>query len=123
MWLRRINDSGEEFRYELIDGNIYDLMLEDGSCTKAIMVVKYWKNNDGKFQRVAYKSSMYVSMNVLLSQFVLIDSNVDKELKDLGDFKNNTYAKRLDESLKPFCFDESDATGYIPSAESGPRGS
>jgi hypothetical protein len=52
MWLRRIDDSGEEFRYELETFFSAPLMFDNcGRLEKTQMFVlyKYWKNNDGEF--------------------------------------------------------------------------
>ena len=117
MWLRRINDGGEEFRYELQDYDAVEFVLEDGTHTQGFLVIKYWRNNNGEFQRCSEKSYMYISTKALLSQFVLIDSKIDDELKSLQDFKNSVYAERLDKSLKPFCFDNGkDNDVIIPQA-------
>lgn len=117
MWLRKINDSGEEFRYDLQNNYTAEIALADGTYTQGFLVIKYWKNNDGEFQRCVDNSSMYVPIETLLSQFILIGSNVDNELKTLGDFKKQYYDNNLEDSLKPFCFDKeysSQNIGTIP---------
>lgn len=115
MWLRRLNDSGEEFRYELQDYDTVEIVLEDGTHTQGFLVIKYWKNNNGEFQRCTNNSCMYISTKALLSYFVLIDSDIDYKLNSLQDFKENVYAKNLDESLKPFCFDNKTSNdGLMP---------
>lgn len=105
MWLRRIDDSGEEFRYELETFFSAPLMFDNcGRLEKTQMFVlyKYWKNNDGEFQLCKSDEKVYVTIETLLSKFVAIDSAVDKTIQDLENFKTNIYAKNLEDSLSPF---------------------
>lgn len=49
MWLRRIDDSGAEFRFELDSFYSAPLMLDDCSQTQIFALYKYWKDNNGEF--------------------------------------------------------------------------
>jgi hypothetical protein len=102
MWLRRINDSGNEFRYELETFYTAPLLMDDFMQTQMFPLLKYWKNNNGEFQLCKCNEKVYVTVEMLLSNFVAIDSNVDKKIKDLEQFKQNVQANNLENSLKPF---------------------
>ncbi len=49
MWLRRIDDSGTEFRFELDSFYSVPLMLDDCGQTQMFALYKYWKDNNGEF--------------------------------------------------------------------------
>ena len=104
MWLKKINqgDNGYEFRYELQTFYTEPLMLADGSQTQCFMMYKYWRDNNGEFQLCKSDAKILVSIETLLSQFIQIDSQVDNTLKNLQEFKDNTQAKNLEDSLAPF---------------------
>ena len=104
MWLRRINDNGKEFRYELETFYSASLMLDDCSQTQMFVLYKYWKDNNGEFQLCKSNEKTYVTIETLLSQFVAIDSKVDKQIIELQNFKTNVQAKNLEDSLTPFNF-------------------
>lgn len=103
MWLRRINSDGNEFRYELETFYSVPLMLDDGSNTTCFVLYKYWKDNNGEFKLCRSNEKVFVTIETLLSEFVQIDSHVDKELNALQEFKRNIQAKNLEDSLAPFC--------------------
>lgn len=105
MWLRRINDYSNEFRYELESSYSAPLMQADGSKTQIFVLYCYYKNNDGEFRLMRTDDKIHVTIETLLSEFVAIDSKMDKTITELQDFKCNTQAKNLEDSLKPFCFD------------------
>ncbi len=102
MWLRRIDQDGSEFRYELDDCYAAPLMTEKGHQTQMFVVCKYFKNNDGEFQLCRCNEKVYVTIEMLLSTFVAIDSEVDEKIKDLQKFKKDVQSKNLEESLAPF---------------------
>lgn len=102
MWLRRIDDSGTEFRYELETFYSAPLMLDNWGQTQMFVLYKYYKNNDGEFSLCRSNEKVYVTIETLLSKFVAIDSEVDKTMLDLESFRTNTYAKNLEDSLSPF---------------------
>lgn len=108
MWLRRIDSDGLEFRYELETYDSQSLMLPDGGQTQIFLVYKYYKDNNGEFQRCSHNSKVYVTIETLLSSFILIDSPIDEKLIKLNKFKLDTYSKKLEESLKPFCFNKTE---------------
>ena len=108
MWLRRINDSGVEFRYELETFYTAPLMLDDGGQTQCFVVYKYWKDNNGEFKLCRSNEKVYVTIETLLSQFVKIDSPVDNTIKSLQEFKSNIQAKNLEDSLTPFVLNKSE---------------
>ena len=102
MWLRIINDSGNEFRYELETFYAAPLLNDDFTQTQMFPLLKYWKNNDGEFQLCRCNEKIYVTVETLLNNFIAIDSNVDKKIKDLDAFKQNVQSNNLEGSLKPF---------------------
>lgn len=118
MWLRRIedtrsiyDDSGEEFRYELETFYSAPLMFENCGHfeqTQIFVLYKYYKNNNGEFELCKSNEKVYVTIETLLSNFVVIDSKVDVVLKDLTSFKKDFYAKNLEESIAPFIMDKTD---------------
>ena len=115
MWLRKINDNSNEFRYELETFYSAPLMQEDGSKTQMFVLYCYYKNNDGEFKLVRTDDKIYVTIETLLSEFVVIDSKIDKTITELQGFKRNAQAKNLEDSLKPFCFNSVEETSDIDS--------
>lgn len=110
MWLRRIDSDGSEFRYELEDFYTATLMTGKGQQTQMFVIYKYYKNNDGEFKLCKCNEKVYVTIEMLLSAFVVIDSEIDKKIKDLQEFKKNAQAQNLEKSLAPFtlgCVEES----------------
>ena len=104
MWFRSINDSGSEFRYALEDWYTIAVLLEDGFCTQCFPAYKYYKNNSGEWEMCKSNNKIYVPIKTLMSDFVMIDSNVEKSITELQNFKRETQAKNLEDSLRPFVF-------------------
>lgn len=104
MCLRNINDGGTEFRYEIEDWYTIPVLLENGFCTQCFPAYKYYKNNSGEWEMCKANNKVYIPLKTLMSKFVMIDSDIDKTLIALQDFKRNTQAKNLEASLKPFVF-------------------
>ena len=102
MWVKRLNRTEDFFRYEVDKSNRIEMMNEDESVTTAFVLYKYWRNNDGEFEMCKSNYRMIVSLETLMSKFVEIDSEIDKELTELREFKRKVDEERLDACLSPF---------------------
>lgn len=101
MWVKRLNE-GDQFRYDVQKYSRIEMMNEDGSITTAFVLYKYWRNNDGEFEMCSSNYKMIVSLETLMSRFVEIDSELDKEITELREFKHKTDEEKLDACLSPF---------------------
>lgn len=102
MWIKRLNSTEGLFRYEVDKSNRIEMMNEDESITTAFVLYKYWRNNDGEFEICKSNYRMIVSLETLMSKFVEIDSEIDKELTELREFKHKADEEKLDACLSPF---------------------
>lgn len=87
-------------RYKIVcvQGSI---MNKDGCEEPCILLHRYWRSDDG-WEICSSNYEVYVSLETLMSKFILVDSPIDEQLKSLSDFKNKIQQEKLDESLAPF---------------------
>lgn len=110
MWVKRLNSTDEIFRYEVDKSYCIEMMNEDESITTAFVLYKYWCNNDGEFEMCKSNYKMIVSLETLMSKFVEIDSEIDKELTELREFKRETMAEKLERVISPFTTSEKECS-------------
>lgn len=107
MWLRRINserlcedvfgpsfNSDIEHRYELYDAHAQTIQIGD-KYTTVYSIRQFWKNNDGEWKPCA-GDGILVTLETLLSNYMLIDSRIEKGVKSLVDYK----LQKEEENLK-----------------------
>ena len=108
MWVREINGlKNEEWhRYEVSLMFPEHLLLqdEDGVLreTTIFRAYKHWRDNDGKWRRCG-DSEVFITAESLMNKFIAVDSDAEKALLNLIEYKRNVQEKNLEESLTPFC--------------------
>ena len=66
-------------------------MLPDGTYTECFELEEYFENNEGELVRAYPGVPIYVSLETLMSYFIIDDSNVGRYVKDLEDFKTESF--------------------------------
>lgn len=102
MWVKRLNSEGDFFRYEVQKCNSIEMMNEDESITTAFVLYKYWRNNNDEFKMCSSNYKMVVSLETLMSKFVEVDSELDKEITELKEFKHKVEEEKMDAYLSRF---------------------
>lgn len=115
MIFRAINDSGSVFRYELEDWYTIPVMMEDGFTTHCFPAYKYYKNDNGEWEMCKNNNKVYMPIKTLMNNFIMVDSNVDKTITELRDFKCKVQEENLEKSLKPFVLGSAEESCYINS--------
>lgn len=93
VWLRRRNE--QYHRYAL---DVYDCeKLYNGDYTRIFGLKKYW--GDGDDWKPFASGTVYVDIETLLSEFILIDSPTDKYIRGLEELRDNNFKKESEASI------------------------
>ena len=90
MWVKRLSDTSriaDEIKYEVCTRYSSHLVYTGGDRETLLTIQRYYKDNDGNWQ--FYGDTGHVTVETLMSDFVLIDSPVEKEIQQLREFKGN----------------------------------
>lgn len=101
----RINECSSEleFKYEVTFGYYTNSVeLIDGSCIPMVLLTRYFKNNEGEWERCGGNATKYVTMDALMANYVAIDSPVYKHIIDSNDLVKRYRYEKLNDVLKPF---------------------
>lgn len=79
MWMHKIG-TPDETRYVLYPMGT-KVIVDTDETEHLFLLIRYWKNNEGEFERCKTDPMRYITTSALLKDYVLIDSNVDKVLK------------------------------------------
>ena len=113
MWVREINGlKNEEWhRYEvnLMFPEHLVLQDEDGGLreTTIFRAYKHWRDNNGEWRRCG-DSEVFITAESLMNKFIAVDSDAEKALLNLMEYKRSVQEKNLEESLTPFCLNEAE---------------
>lgn len=96
IWLTK---RGEPFhRYMLYPWDC--TRLYNGDYTRIFRLQKFWgENDDWKPWGGPGAEGFYVDIITLLSEFILVDSNNDKYIKQLEELRDNNFRKQQDASI------------------------
>ena len=98
LWLTRRNEPFT--RYTL---DIYNcLKLYNGYYTRIFGLKKYWGEGDTWEPFGDIIDYLYVDIETLLSEFILVDSDNDKYIKQLEELRDNNFRKQQDASISLF---------------------
>lgn len=121
MWLKRYKDTGDEFRYELDPSFTAPVMIngtENIMHTSAFVLYKYWKDNNGEWRMCRSNEKVYATIETILQNFVVVDSKIDKYIKELTEYKKRIQAKTLEDSLSSFILNKTEEIDNIdPTSE------
>lgn len=106
IWLRKLDkvSDGVKFingpRKYSLEWTEYpkQIMLPDGTYTACFELAEYFEDNEGELVRTWPQVPIYVSLETLMSYFIIDDSNVGRYIKDLEDFKTESL-KHASENL------------------------
>lgn len=107
----RIGECSEnmEFKYEVTFPYYTESVeLVDGSRIPTVLLTRYYKNNEGEWERCGTNACKYVTVDALLSNYVAIDSAVYKHIidsnnlvKQYTDIQGNSENPQAYENLEP----------------------
>lgn len=98
LWLTRRNEPFT--RYTL---STYDcLKLYNGDYTRIFGLKEYWGEGDTWKPVSDTMDYFYVDIETLLSEFILVDSDNDKYIKQLEELRDNNFRKQQDASISLF---------------------
>lgn len=110
MWLRKLAYNGErlfkdvfgedfngepEIKYLLYDECSQSLQTGD-EFTTVYTLQRYWKTNEGEWKPCVGGTTL-VTLETLLSNYVLIDSKLEKGIKDLQHYKIKKEEENLEQ--------------------------
>lgn len=100
----RINECSSEleFKYEVTFGYYKSVELIDGSCIPMVLLTRYFKNNEGEWERCGGDATKYVTVDALMANYVAIDSPVYKHIIDSNSLVKQYRYEKLNDVLKPF---------------------
>lgn len=101
----RIGECSEnvEFKYEVTFGYNTDLVeLIDDSVVPMVLLTRYYKNNEGKWERCGISATRYITMDALMANYVAIDSPVYKHIIDSDYLIKQFRYEKLNDALKPY---------------------
>lgn len=101
----RIGECSEnvEFKYEVTFPYFTESVeLVDGSSIPTVLLTRYYKNNEGEWERCGTNACKYVTVDALLSNYVAIDSPVYKRIIDSNDLIKQFRYEKLNDALKPY---------------------
>ena len=67
-------------------------------------------------------NKIYIPLETLMSDFVVVDSKMDKTITELQNFKQKVQAKNLEDSLTPFCLNKTEEVDNGHDDEKGALG-
>lgn len=90
-----------EFKYE-VTFQYYTKSVElvDGSCIPMVLLTRYFKNNEGEWERCEIDGYKYVTIDALMANYVAIDSPVYKRIIDSNDLIKQFRYEKLNDTLK-----------------------
>ena len=105
MWVKRLSDNRavDEVKYEVHTRYSSSLIQTGGDRTVLFSIYRYYKDNNGEWQLCG--DSSHITLETLMSDFVLIDSPIEKELTDLIEYKKQSQQRNL-EFLDRFSFND-----------------
>lgn len=109
----RISECSEnmEFKYEVTFPYYTDSVeLVDGSRIPTVLLTRYYKNNEGEWERCTTNASKFVTVDALLSNYVAIDSPVYKHIMDSNSIVKQYRYEKLNDTLKVY-------TGFLGDPE------
>lgn len=101
----RIGECSEnmEFKYEVTFGYNTELVeLINDSVVPMVLLTRYYKNNEGEWERCGVSATRYITMDALLSNYVAIDSPVYKRIIESNDLIKQFRCEKLNDALKPY---------------------
>lgn len=101
----RISECSEnmEFKYEVTFPYYTESVeLVDGSRIPTVLLTRYYKNNEGEWERCGTNACKYVTVDALLSNYVAIDSPVYKHIIDSNSLVKRYRYEKLNDALKPY---------------------
>ena len=95
MWVKRLSDNRtvDEIKYEVHTCYSSSLIQTGGDRTVLFSIYRYYKDNNGEWQLCG--DSSHITLETLMSDFVLIDSPIEKELTNLMEYKKQIQQKNL----------------------------
>lgn len=105
MWVKRLSDNRavDEIKYEVHTRYSSNLIQTGGDRTVLFSIYRYYKDNNGEWQLCG--DSSHITLETLMSDFVLIDSPIEKELTNLIEYKKQSQQRNL-EFLDRFSFND-----------------
>lgn len=101
----RIGECSEnmEFKYE-VTFQYYAKSVEliDGDIVPMVLLTRYFKNNEGEWERCEINGYKYVTIDALMTNYVAIDSPVYKRIIDSNDLIKQFRYEKLNDVLKPY---------------------
>ena len=99
-----------EFKYEVTFPYYTESVeLVDGSRIPTVLLTRYYKNNEGEWERCEINGCKYVTVDALLSNYVAIDSPVYKRIIDSNDLIKRYRYEKLNDTLKLYTDIQGDA--------------
>ena len=95
------------YTYLLDEDNCVKLLKEDGTevtCFYALRMIK--DDITGELRPLQSQNRLVIPIDTLLSDFVKVDSHMDKEITDLYNFKKTNMKYDLEKAIKPFVLNE-----------------
>ena len=102
MFVRRLEDTHyDEFKYEVIPSICGDWVeLKDGTINPILLLRKYYKNNNGEWEMCANFNHRYITLEALLSNYVVIDSAAHKRIMYDESIIKKYHEEKLEDTLK-----------------------
>lgn len=101
MWVKKI-DRNDPFKYEVFPTLERRILKDDGTYSTGFVLFRYYQNNSGEFELCKEEYQFIVTLEALMSNFVVIDSAIEKKLNDLESYKRKVEGEKLDTLLSPF---------------------
>lgn len=99
-WLERKGERFARYRLHTIDSDL--LYLGDGQYTRTFALYKYWGEEDNWKPWGDANTPIYVTIESLLSEFILIGSINDKYIKGLEELRDNNFKKETETNINLF---------------------
>lgn len=113
--VRKLNDTFNAFRLSemgphkwaiMWPGSPKQMVMPDGTISQCFNIAEFYEDKDGTWVRTWPQIDTYISLEQLMSEYVIEGSKVDNYIKDLESFKELSLkeaSKNINKGFKELC--------------------